>query len=148
MRRFDVLGPLTDRPFRRLWLAATTSAIGSAFIPVALAFAVLDIGGTATSLGLVLLTGTMAGLASYLVGGVWADRLPRRNLMLAADCARLVVESAVAVLLLTGNARIWQLACAYALTESASAFFDPASTGLVAEMVAAGGCRRRIHCCR
>lgn len=138
MRRFDVPGPLTDRPFRRLWLAATTSAIGSAFIPVALAFAVLDIGGTATSLGLVLLTGTMAGLASYLAGGVWADRLPRRNLMLAADCARLMVESAVAVLLLTGNARIWQLACAYALTESASAFFDPASTGLVGEIVAAG----------
>lgn len=88
MRRPDALGPLTDRPFRLLWLAATTSAIGSAFVPVALAFAVLGIGGNATSLGLVLLAGTLAGLASYLVAGVWADRLSRRNLMLAADLVR------------------------------------------------------------
>jgi MFS family permease len=138
VRRIDTLGPLAERPFRLLWLAATTSAIGSAFIPVALAFAVLGIGGTATSLGIVLLTGTIAGLVAYLAGGVWADRLSRRNLMLAADGARLVVESAVAVLLLTGNARIWQLACAYALTQTATSFFEPASTGLVAEIVAAG----------
>jgi hypothetical protein len=60
-RRFDNFGPLSDRPFRLLWLAATTSAVGSAFVTVALAFAVLGIGGTATSLGLVLLTGTIAG---------------------------------------------------------------------------------------
>lgn len=138
MRRIEVSGPLADAPFRRLWLAATTSAAGSAFIPVALAFAVLGIGGTATSLGLVLLAGTIAGLAAYLAGGVWADRLSRRNLMLAADAVRLAAESAVAVLLLTGTARIWLLACAYAITEIASSFFDPASTGLVAEIVAAG----------
>ncbi len=70
-------------------------------MPVALAFAVLGIGGTATSPGLVLLAGTLAGLISYLVAGVWAD-LSRRTLMLAADAVRLIVEAAVAVLLLTG----------------------------------------------
>jgi MFS family permease len=136
--RIEVFGPLTERPFRLLWLAATTSAVGSAFIPVALAFAVLGLHGTATSLGLVLLTGTIAGLLGYLVGGVWADRLSRRNLMIAADIVRLAVESAVAVLLLTGHARIWELACAYAIAQIASSFFDPASTSLVAEIVAAG----------
>lgn len=61
-----------------------------------------------------LLTGTLAGLVSYLAGEVWADQVPRRNLMLAADVARLAVESAVAALLLTGHARIWKMACAYA----------------------------------
>ncbi len=138
MRRIEVFGPLAERPFRLLWLAATTSAVGSAFIPVALAFAVLGLHGTATSLGLVLITGTVAGLLGYLVGGVWADRLSRRNLMIAADLVRLVIESAVAVLLLTGHARIWELACAYAVTQIASSFFDPASSSLVAEIVAAG----------
>lgn len=133
-----VFGPLAERPFRLLWLAATTSAVGSAFIPVALAFAVLGLHGTATSLGLVLLTGTIAGLLGYLVGGVWADRISRRTLMIAADLLRLVVESAVAVLLLTGHSRIWELACAYAITQIASSFFDPASTSLVAEIVAVG----------
>lgn len=135
-RRIAFAGPLSDRPFRRVWLAATISAVGSAFIPVALAFAVLGLGGTATSLGLVLLTGTAAGLVSYLAGGVWADRVSRRNLMLAADGVRLVTESAVAVLLITGRARIWELAAAYAVTQVASSFFDPASTGMVAQIVA------------
>src|SRR5579862_8802801 len=81
VRRPDAFGPLAERRFRRLWLASTTSAVGSAFVPVALAFAVLGIGGSATSLGLVLLTGTLAGLLAFLAGGVWADRYSRRNLM-------------------------------------------------------------------
>ena len=46
-RRAELLGPLADRPFRFLWLAATTPSTGSAFTPVALAFAVLGLGGTA-----------------------------------------------------------------------------------------------------
>lgn len=137
MTRTDLLGPLADRPFRLLWLAATTSAIGSAFVPVALAFAVLGIGGTATSLGLVLLVSTVAGLASFLVAGVWADRVSRRNLMLCADLARLAAEVALAVLLLTGNARIWMLAVGGSVVAIATAFEGPASTSLVAEIVAA-----------
>jgi MFS family permease len=136
VRRADALGPLADRPFRLLWLAATTSAVGSAFVPVALAFAVLGIGGSATSLGLVLLAGTLAGLASYLVAGVWADRLSRRNLMLAADLIRMLTEVGVAVLLLSRRARIWELALAAVMIAIASAFEGPASTGLVAEIVA------------
>jgi MFS family permease len=135
VRRLDIFGPLADRSFRLLWLAATTSAVGSAFVTVAMAFAVLGIGGNATSLGLVLLVGTVAGAASFQIAGVWADRLPRRNLMLAADLVRLVVEAAVAVLLLTGHARIWELAGGNALVSMATAFFNPASTSLVAEMV-------------
>lgn len=135
MRRRDLLGPLADRPFRLLWLAATTSAVGSAFVPVALAFAVLGIRGNATSLGLVLLIGTVAGLASYQVAGVWADRLSRRNLMLGADVARLLTEAAVAALLLTGHAQIWQLAVASAIISVGTAFEGPASTGLVAQIV-------------
>jgi MFS family permease len=136
VRRADALGPLADRPFRLLWLSATTSAVGSAFVPVALAFAVLGIGGNATSLGLVLLAGTLAGLASYLVAGVWADRLSRRNLMLAADLVRMLTEVGVAVLLLSRHTRIWELAVAAVIIAIATAFEGPASTGLVAEIVA------------
>jgi len=139
VRRANLLGPLADLPFRHLWLAATTSSVGSAFVPVALAFAVLGIGGTATSLGLVLLAGTVAGLASYQVAGVLADRLSRRNLMLTADLVRLAVEAGVAVLLLTRSARLWELAVASALLAIGTSFEGPASTGLVAEIVAPEG---------
>jgi MFS family permease len=136
VRRSDLLGPLADRQFRLLWLAATTSAVGSAFVLVAMAFAVLGIGGNATSLGIVLLVGTIAGLASYQVAGVWADRLSRRILMLTADMVRLAVETAVAVLLLTGHAKIWELAVAGAVVSIGTAFHGPASTSLVPEIVA------------
>ena len=135
-RLAGLAGPLGDGPFRLVWLAATTSAVGSAFVPVALAFAVLGIGGNATSLGLVLLVSSVAGLASYQVAGVWADRLSRRNLMLAADVVRMAVEVGIAVLLLTRHARIWELALAAVLIAIASAVDGPASTGLVAELVA------------
>jgi len=90
VNRSALLGPLAGRQFRLLWLAAATSVAGSAFVPVAIAFAVLHVGGNATSLGIVLLVGTVAGLASYQVAGVWADRLSRRNLMLTADLAHRV----------------------------------------------------------
>jgi MFS family permease len=137
VNRTAVLGVLAGRPFRLLWLAAATSAVGSAFVPVAMAFAVLRVGGNATSLGAVLLVGTVAGLLSYQVAGVWADRLSRRNLMLTADLVRLVVEAAVAALLLTGHARIWELAVASALVSIGTAFEGPASTSLVPELVSA-----------
>jgi MFS family permease len=134
-RLAGLAGPLAHQPFRLMWLAASSSAAGSAFVPVAVAFAVLGIGGNATSLGLVLLVSSVAGLASYQVAGVWADRLSRRNLMLAADLVRMAVEVAVAVLLVTGHARIWELAVAAVLIQIASAFDGPASTGLVAELL-------------
>src|SRR5260370_8575757 len=63
--RTGLLGPLDDGPFRLLWLAATTSAGGSAFVPGALAFAVLGIGGNATPLSPVLLGGGVGGVAPY-----------------------------------------------------------------------------------
>jgi MFS family permease len=135
VHRSALPGPLAIRQFRLLWLAATTSALGSAFVPVAMAFAVLRSGGSATSLGVVLLVGSVAGLASYQVAGVWADRLSRRNLMLAADLVRLAVEAAIAALLLTGHARIWELAVASAIVAIGTAFEGPASTSLVPEVV-------------
>jgi MFS family permease len=127
--------PLEDRPFRLMWFAASTSAVGSAFVPVALAFAVFRSGGNATSLGLVLLAGTVAGLVAYIVGGVWADQMSRRGLMAAADLARMLVQAAVAAVLLTGQARIWMLVVASVINSVAWSVFQPASTGLVAQLV-------------
>lgn len=129
------LGVLADKPFRMLWLARSSSAVGTAFANVALVFAVLDSGGTALSLGLVLTAGTLTQLVLLLLGGVLADRLPRRQLMLWADLVRAVVQGTVAVLLLTSGARLWELALANVLLSGATALFRPASTGIVAQVV-------------
>jgi MFS family permease len=131
-------GALSERPFRLLWLGQTTSAIGDVMIGVALAFAVFQIGGGAAQLGLVLASLTIGRTAFVLVGGVWADRLPRRLVMLTCDAIRAVVQSFVAVALLTGAAEIWMLAVTSFVFGAASAFFLPAATGLVPQTISAG----------
>jgi MFS family permease len=129
------LGPLARREFRLLFAARAVSFLGSAMAPIALAFAVLDIGGSASDLGLVLAARMVPQLIFLLVGGVWADRLPRNLVMLVADVLTGTTQAATAALLLTGNAEIWHLAVLQAVGATAFAFFFPASTGLVPQTV-------------
>jgi MFS family permease len=131
-------GALSERPFRLLWLGQTASAVGDVMIGVALAFAVFEIGGGAGQLGLVLASLTIGRTAFVLVGGVWADRLPRRLVMLTCDAIRALVQAFVAVALLTGAAEVWMLAASSFAFGAASAFFLPAATGLVPETISAG----------
>jgi MFS family permease len=103
-------------------------------VPVALAFAVLDI-GDAGDLGLVLAAFTVGRLAFIIAGGVWSDRLDRRLVMLTADVVRAGAQAVIAVVLITDVARVWQFMLAAFVVGSASAFFGPASTGLVPQTV-------------
>jgi MFS family permease len=128
-------GPLTERPFRLLWLGRTGSSIGDSLIPVALAFAVLRIGGGATGLGIVLAAFTIGRASFVVVGGVWADRLPRRAVMITADLVRFCTQVATAALLLGHVAQVWELAALQATAGAAGGFFAPASTALVPQTV-------------
>lgn len=136
--RMRLLGALGERQFRLLWIGQTASAAGDALIPVAIAFAVLRIGGSAFDLGIVFSAFTVAHVALVLAGGVWADRLPRQLVMVACDVVRGVGEIVLAILLISGSAEIWHLAVGAAVIGAASAFFLPASTGLVPQTVSPG----------
>ena len=129
--------PLRERPFRLLFFGRSLSAVGDAIVPVALTFAVLDL-GDATDLGLVLGSSSLARVVFLVAGGVWADRLPRQLVMMAADVVRAAVQALLAVAFFTDSIRIWQLAVGSALFGAAGAFFNPASTGLVPELVSRG----------
>lgn len=119
-----------------LWLGRTSSALGDGLVPVALAFAIIgQLHGGAGSLGLVLAVSSVARVAFTLIGGVWADRLPRRAVMVACDLVRAVVEFATFALLMAGAMEVWMFGVAAAVFGAGSAFFYPASTGLVAETV-------------
>lgn len=131
-------GALQERQFRLLWLGRTASSVGDSLIPVALTFAVIEETGSATDLGFVLASYSVARVVLILVGGVWADRLVRRLVMLVADVVRAISQAAVAFLLITGAAEIWQLAAAAAISGGAEAFFRPASTGFVPDTVSPG----------
>jgi MFS family permease len=130
-RRLRVLG---EREFSLFFWGQTVSILGDGIFPIALAFAVLDLGGSPTALGVVLLAGILPQTLFVLIGGVWADRLPRRTILLAADIARAVIQVGTAALLLSGEARIWHLVALYALHATASAFFMPAATALVPQV--------------
>lgn len=137
MLRLASFEPLRERPFRLLWLGRTASSIGDSMVPVALAFAVLDIGG-ARDLGLVLASFTVGRLVFVLAGGVWSDRLERRVVMLSADLVRGVSQGTLAVLLLTDAARVWHFVILAGVSGAATAFFVPASSGLVPQTVSPG----------
>lgn len=128
-------GPFARREFRLLFLARSTSFFGSAIAPVAIAFAVLDLTGSATDLGLVLAARVVPQILFMLVGGVWADRLPRNLVMLASDLVTGATQAATAVLIITGNAELWQLIVLQAIGGTAFSFFFPASTGLIPQTV-------------
>ena len=129
---------LREREYRLLFIGQAVSLLGDGMVNVALAFAVLELTGSASALGLVLAARLLPLVGFLLAGGVMADRLPRRTVMLAADAVRLVSQGAIAALLIAGEAHVWQLAALSAVTGSATAFFNPASTGLMPAVVESG----------
>jgi MFS family permease len=134
---FDRLraGPLGRRDFRFLFLGRTTSFIGNAFANVALAFAVLDLTGSKADLGLVLAARSLPVIVFLLAGGIWADRLPRHRVMVVSNLVSGASQGAVAVLLLSGHAEVWQLAALGAISGLSSAFFFPAASGIVPQTI-------------
>lgn len=129
------LPALHHRDFRLLFGGQAISVVGDALFPVALAFAVIELSGSPTSLGLVLAAQAVPLAALVLVGGVVGDRLSRQRVMIASDLARGAVQAAAAVLLIAGLAEIWHLAVLAALYGAAEAFFRPAAAGLVPRVV-------------
>jgi MFS family permease len=131
-------GALVERDFRLLFLGRTVSLFGSALAPVALAFAVIDLTDSPSDLGLVLAASSIPQVVFMLVGGIWADRLPRHLVMVVSDVIAGAAQLAIAVLLLTHTAEIWHLIVLQVIRGTASAFFFPASMGVVPETVSAG----------
>jgi MFS family permease len=129
---------LTERNFRLFWIGQTGSFLGDALVGVALAFAVLQLTGSAADLGLVFAAFALPRVLFTLAGGVWSDRLPRQRVMVACDLVRAAAQAVMSTLLITGNAEIWQLIAFATVMGSAAAFFTPASIGLVPQIVSAG----------
>jgi len=130
-------GAWSSGQFRLLVIGQGVSSIGDGVAPVALSFAVLGL-GSVRDLGLVLAVRSLPMIAFVLLGGVLADRLPRKTMMLTSDLGRAAVQGASAVLLLSGVAHVWELAVLQALYGAAGAFFGPASTGILPEIVDVG----------
>jgi hypothetical protein len=101
----------------------------SAF-PIALAVTVLDAGGSATTLGLILAVRVLSGVLLAPVGGVWADRLPRKTILIAADGFRAIMGSVV-VFIDPKSISMWILGGIVVLMGVSDAFGGPAAGAII-----------------
>lgn len=136
MRFEKWLGALHERNFRLYFLGQLTSAVGTGMTPVALAFAVLALPhGSASDVGAVLAAETVPLVVFLLVGGVAGDRLGRRRVMLGADVLRAAAQTALGSWILFGHPPLWGFLVLSALVGTGTAFFVPALTGLIPQIV-------------
>lgn len=133
-----VMGVLRDREFRLLFGAQAISMFGDRMVGVALAFAVLELGGGPAAVGGVLAARALPMVACLLVGGVVADRTSRRTVMVNADFVRVGSQGLLATLLVTGEPDLLAVGALAGITGAAAGFAGPASTGLLPELVGPG----------
>jgi Major Facilitator Superfamily len=134
----DKVGVLAERNFRTFYTGYVTSLLGTAMSSVAIAWAVLDSGGTATSLGYVFAAGVVAQVLLMPVAGAIADRLGRRRVMLGADVLRCGAQASLAAVLACGRPQLWVFVLLAAVRGAGEGFFTPAFTGLTVEIAPLG----------
>jgi len=88
MKLFEAGSLWSYKGYRLFWISTTIFVLGASAFPIALAVTVLDAGGTATSLGLILGARVLSGVLFAPFAGVWSDRLPRKQVMIIADLSR------------------------------------------------------------
>jgi MFS family permease len=130
-------GPLASRNFRLLVGCDITSMLGSAMASVAVPFAVLHSGGSATDVGFVTAASLIPTIVFLLLGGVLADRVPRQRVMVLANIGQTLAQGVFAALVLSGDARLWEMIVLTAARGCAFGFYMPASQGLLPQTVAA-----------
>lgn len=131
------LRPLAHRDYRMLVLSAATSLMGSGTWVVAIVWQVMHSGGGPAQLSLVTTGASVGMVLSALAGGVAADRLPKRTLLLAVELTRVVAVGLAGVLAMSDGLRLWQLTVLALLVGAAEGCFHPAYTSLLPSLLPA-----------
>lgn len=124
--------------FGLLWTSQALSALGTSVSSLAYPLLVLDTGGSALHAGLVGAVAAVTGLLARVPGGVAADRVRYRPLMLTADIARAAVVGTLAATVLTGTVSLPIVLVAVAIEVAFGSVFGPAEFALVRLVVAPG----------
>ncbi len=122
---------LRHRNFTLLFAGRCVSFLGNAMAPVALAFAILELSGSPSALGVVLAARMVPQILFLLAGGVLADRLPRSTVLVGSNLLAGASQAAVAVLLLSNHAEVWHIAVLEVINGTAFALFYPADASVV-----------------
>ena len=131
LKKYFEPGALFSFPaYRALLLSGILTVIAMSAFPIALAVTVLDAGGSATTLGLILAVRVLSGVLLAPVGGVWADRLPRKTILIAADGFRAIMGSVV-VFIDPKSISMWILGGIVVLMGVSDAFGGPAAGAII-----------------
>lgn len=133
--RVRMLQPLRNRDFALLTGGSTVSLLGDGFFFVALAWQVYEISNVPTALSLVGVAWTLPLVVFLLVGGAFSDRYDRRRLMIGADILRALAIGAMGALSIAGVIELWHVAVLIAFVGLGDAFFNPASSAIVPDLV-------------
>ncbi|HAT1571973.1 TPA: MFS transporter [Kluyvera cryocrescens] len=128
--------------FRHLFFARLLTVLGNGIAPIALAFAVLDIGGSVSDLGIVVASRSLFNVAFLLIGGVLADRYSRSRVLVSSSLVAAISQAIVAWLVLDGSATVMSLALLGTLNGAAAGIALPASSALVPQTVPAQNLRQ------
>ncbi|MDJ1134688.1 MFS transporter [Streptomyces iconiensis] len=119
------------KPFRRLALGRALTFFGNSMAPVVLAFAVLDLGGSAVDVGIVVGARSVSNVVLLLFGGLLADRMPRALVLQGAALAAALVQTGVGVGVLAGGGPLGVLLMLSVVQGAAAAVSIPASAALL-----------------
>ena len=127
--------PFAVRDFRLLWVGEAVSTIGDQFALIALPWLALVLTGSPLALGGAMAVMAIPRALLMLVGGVSVDRFSPRRVMLGSNAVRLVAVGALGSVVLFGRPELWMLYAFALVFGIADAFFFPAQTAIVPELV-------------
>jgi MFS family permease len=133
LRLYPALG---SPNFRLLWLGNMPATLAVMMNQVASPYAAFTLSDSAAILGIVSLAQGLPMLLLSLVGGVAADRLPRRLVLIASQTTLGLAAAALAALGMTGNLQVWHVVASSFVQGAAFAFNMPARQALIAELIA------------
>lgn len=127
---------LKNRDFLNLWLAQLISRLGDGIHEIALAWLILELTGSALSMGAILAVSVTPNLLFGLPAGVFVDRFNRKRIMVLADLARTVIVLVIPLAYIMGFLEIWMIFAVAFLTSTAEAFAGPARQSSIPNLVA------------
>jgi MFS family permease len=131
LRAPRALEPFAYAQFRILALAVAMSLLGAGVWLVAVVWQVIALGGGPTDLSLVATGASLGLVAAVLVGGVAADRIPQKRILVATEIAKAVAVGTAAALAMSGHVEVWHLAVVSLVLGIADGFFYPAYSALL-----------------
>lgn len=127
--------PLRLRDYRLLFIAGLVSMVGDGIWMVALPWIVIDSGGDSRQVAAVVGAEAVGLVSCVLLGGILADRYPRRAVVGLSYLASVAALGILVVVQARGNLAVWQLVTAAVILGGAAAISGPATDAMTPDLV-------------